>query len=94
MMTLNLMPYSFVSNAGFLLYVSETSPRYEVACESFYRGIIDKVRVCSIKSVEIRIPKSTLYSHGTKEEKPFFLNKREQNNSFVNSLTDIFGLCL
>ena len=44
MMTLNLVPFSFVSNAGFLYYVAETSPKYEIASEPFYRGLIDKVK--------------------------------------------------
>ena len=45
MMTLNLLPFSFVSNAGFLYYAAATSPKYEIASEPFYRGLIDKVKL-------------------------------------------------
>jgi hypothetical protein len=43
MLALDLMPYSFVSNPGFLYFSAVSSPKYEVCSESYYRGLVDKV---------------------------------------------------
>ena len=45
MLTLDLMPFSFVSNPGFLYYSAIGSPRYDVCSETFYRGLVEKVKL-------------------------------------------------
>ena len=45
MLTIDLMPFSFVSNAGFLYFSAISSPKYDLCSETFYRGLVDKVKV-------------------------------------------------
>ena len=54
MLTLDLMPFTFVSNAGFLYYSAIGSPRYDVCSETFYRGLVDKVKESLVKTSIIR----------------------------------------
>ena len=45
MLAIDLLPFSFVSNAGFLYYTAISTPRYDLCSEPFYRGLVDKVSV-------------------------------------------------
>ena len=45
MLTIDLMSFSFVSNAGFLYFSAISSPKYDLCSETFYRGLVDKVKV-------------------------------------------------
>lgn len=45
MLVIDVLPLHLVSKSGFLLYTAQTSPKYEVKSEPYYRGLIDQVRL-------------------------------------------------
>ena len=60
MLTLDLMPFSFVSNAGFLYFSAIGSPRYDVCSETFYRGLVEKVKSSLEKPAHVQLLVSSI----------------------------------
>jgi hypothetical protein len=55
MVIVDLQPWSFVNDPGFVYCAYQLDPHYKIASCSFYRGLLDKVYEKSVKKVEEKI---------------------------------------
>ena len=55
MVIMDLQPWSFVNDPGFVYCAYQLDPHYKVASSTFYRGLLDKAYQKSVKKVEEKI---------------------------------------
>lgn len=55
MVVMDLQPWSFVNDPGFVYCAYQLDPHYKVASTTFYRGLLDKSYHKSVKKVEEKI---------------------------------------
>ena len=55
MVIMDLQPWSFVNDPGFVYCAYQLDPHYKVASSTFYRGLFDKAYQKSVKKVEEKI---------------------------------------
>ena len=55
MVIMDLQPWSFVHDPGFVYCAYQFDPHYKIASSSFYRGLLGKAYEKSVKKVEEKI---------------------------------------
>ena len=55
MVILDLQPWSIVNDPGFIFYSYQMNPKYKLASDKFYRGLLNKCYSTSVEKLESKI---------------------------------------